>query len=120
MTFECPKELELHRVLLAGYPIGDRTNGCLQIKRRGLGMIFSDGDGWEHVSVSRQSRVPSYEDMDWVKRQFWSDDQCVMQLHVPRSDHINCNEFVLHLWRPIGQEIPRPPGYMVGPVASSK
>lgn len=115
--FGCPKHLEIYRVQLPDYPLGDRTEGCLHIKQRGLSIIFSTGGGWEHVSVSRRSKIPSYEDMDWVKQQFWSDDMCVMQLHVPRSDHINCNAYCLHLWRPTEQEIPRPPGWMIGPVA---
>ena len=115
MSFGCPKALELYRVLLPGYPLGDRQNGALQIKPRGLGLIFSNGEGWEHVSVSRNSRTPSYEDMDWIKQNFWSDDQCVMQLHVPASDHVNCHNYCLHLWRPTDQEIPRPPAIFVGP-----
>ena len=115
MNFECPIDLEGYRVLLPGYPIGDKQNGCLQIKPKGLGVIFSNGEGWQHVSVSRKSKTPSYEHMDWIKRQFWSDDCCVMQLHVPVSDHVNCHSFCLHLWRPTDQEIPRPPAIFVGP-----
>jgi len=115
MSFVCPKLLELHRVQLPGYPLGDLKNGCLDIKPRGLHVLFSNGGGWEHVSVSRRSKTPSYEDMDWIKRQFWSDDCCVMQLHVPVSDHVNCHPNTLHLWRPTDKEIPRPPAILVGP-----
>jgi len=115
MMFGCPETLESYRVLLPGYPLGDRTNGCLKIKHRGLGVIFANGGGWEHVSVSRKSRTPSYEDMDWIKHAFWDNDQCVMQLHVPIADHINYHSNCLHLWRPIDQEIPRPPAIFVGP-----
>jgi hypothetical protein len=113
--FSCPKHLEIYRVQLPGYPIGDHQNGVLQIKPRGLGVIFSSGEGWEHVSVSRRARTPSYEDLEEIKQEFWSDDMCVMQLHVPASDHVNCHDHCLHLWRPTDQEIPRPPSIFVGP-----
>lgn len=115
MSFCCPKHLEIYRLHLPTYPIGDLKNGCLEIRYKGLGIIFSSGGGWEHVSVSRRSRTPTYEDMDWVKRQFWSGDECVMQLHVPVDDHVNCHPNCLHLWRPIDKEIPRPPAIFVGP-----
>jgi len=115
MSFGCPKSLEPYRIHLPGYPIGDNQNGALQIKPRDIRVIFSSGEGWEHVSVSRRSRTPSYEDMDKIKREFWSDDLCVMQLHVPTQDHVNCHDYCLHLWHPTDQEIPRPPAIFVGP-----
>jgi len=114
MSFGCPKYLELFRVDIRGQ-FGDLTNGCLLIPHKGLKVIFSDGMGWRHVSVSRRSRTPSYEDMDWIKQQFWSDDECVMQLHVPKSEHINHHPYCLHLWQPINGTIPRPPAILVGP-----
>ena len=114
MPFCIPKHLELYRVQLPGFPVGDAQNGALVIKPRGLQVLFSNGEGWEHVSVSRNSRVPSYDDMDEIKREFWDDDQTVMQLHVPLDDHVNHHEYCLHLWRPTDQEIPRPPSLMVG------
>lgn len=74
-----------------------------------------DGPPWEHVSVSLVHRCPTWNEMDFVKGIFWKDDECVIQFHVPRSEHINCNPNCLHLWKPIGVEIPRPPGATVGP-----
>lgn len=101
---------------LAGYVVakGDRCNGVMVIKPKGLTITFSNGGGWQHVSVSRKRRMPTYEDMDWVKRAFWSAEATVMQLHVPAQEHINCHPYCLHLWRPTEAEIPRPPGWMVG------
>ncbi len=115
MSFGCPRLLEPYREHPPGYEKGNRQNGMLMIRNKGLAVIFSDGDGWEHVSVSRRSKTPSYEDMDWIKREFWDDDDCVMQLHVPVKDHIDCHPNCLHLWRPTDMEIPRPPAIMVGP-----
>jgi len=83
----------------------------------GLGWMDSGmpGEPWEHVSVSLKDRCPTWEEMDFIKRIFWKDDEVVMQLHVPRKDHISFCETCLHLWKPIGLEIPRPPSIAVGP-----
>lgn len=94
---------------------GDVSNGLLHIKPMGMAVMFSDGEGWQHVSVSRRSKNPSYEDMCWAKDKFWSDDICVMQLHVPAADHVNCHPYCLHLWHPLNAPIPRPPAIFVGP-----
>lgn len=69
---------------------------------------------WEHVSVSRPDRTPTWDEMCAVKAAFWSDDECVMQLHPPKADWVNNHQRCLHLWRPMATEIPRPPSMMVG------
>jgi hypothetical protein len=51
--------------------------------------------------------------MAFVKDLFWLPTETVMQLHVPAAAHRNLHPYCLHLWRPIGQEIPRPPGEAV-------
>lgn len=111
--FTCPKDFHEYRKPIQG-DYGNDQNGFIVLRHKGLAIQFSNGDGWEHVSVSRKSKMPTYEHMCWVKDQFWGADACVMQLHVPRSDHVNVHEYCLHLWRPIDAEIPRPPAYMVG------
>jgi hypothetical protein len=99
-----------------GTDMGDRSNGYLFIPKRQMKVIFSNGGGWEHVSVSVIDRCPTWEEMEDVKRRFWEDSDTVMQLHVPVKDHRNCHPYCLHLWRPTnGQEIPRPPGIFVAP-----
>lgn len=74
-----------------------------------LRVIASSGGGWDHVSVSTEERVPTWYEMDYIKRKLFFDDEVVMQLHVAVKDHINNNPFVLHLWRPRGRKIPLPP-----------
>lgn len=86
---------------------------------RDLKVIASPGDAdenipWEHVSVSLQNRCPNWPEMDYIKRLFWDDEETVMQLHPPRSTWINNYEYCLHLWRPLGVEIPLPPPIAVG------
>lgn len=106
---------------------GDGMNGAFLLpftdkkaKSHRLFIIASDGEGWEHVSVTDQTTPtshlvpPTWEMMCRAKRAFWDDDECVMQLHVPQSEWIDCHSGCLHLWKPIGREIPRPPNLMVG------
>lgn len=78
--------------------------------------IASNQEGWEHVSVSLPDyeRCPTWPEMCQVKDMFWDEDDAVMQLHPPASDHVNNHQYCLHLWRPIGIDIPLPPSYMVG------
>lgn len=85
-----------------------------------LKMIACDADErtlFEHVSVSlfepKIFRCPTWEEMSWVKDQFWYNDETVMQLHVPAAMHVNDHPFVLHLWKPTDREIPLPPKELV-------
>ena len=96
--------------------IGDATCGVFRVKVRGgpqLRIVASSDDGWEHVSVSLEHRCPTWEEMAYVKSLFFTDEETVMQLHVPVATHINEHNYCLHLWRPTDVEIPRPPGWMV-------
>lgn len=69
--------------------------------------------GWDHVSCSTRRRCPTWNEMEWIKRQFFAPEETAMQLHVPSADHVNVHRYCLHLWRPLWQEIPRPPAVMV-------
>lgn len=78
------------------------------------------GVPWEHVSVSlllAKAKTPTWGEMAWVKGLFWRPDETVMQLHVPEADHVNFHSGCLHLWRPVGLDIPVPPAITVGPKA---
>ena len=96
---------------------GDKGNGVFsvpsELDQLPLNIIASDGNGWDHVSVSRNDRLPRYEEMRQVVRLFFKDTETVMELHVPKKEHINRSEHVLHLWRPQNVDIPQPPHYMV-------
>lgn len=76
--------------------------------------IASDGAGWEHVSVSRTDRCPTWEEMCQVKAMFWGEDDCVLQYHPPKSEYVNNHPYCLHLWRPIGVAVPMPDSILVG------
>jgi hypothetical protein len=86
-----------------------------------LNIIASNGLWWEHVSVSvagrrrRPLRTPTWEEMCYVKALFWEPEETVLQYHPPESEYINCHSHTLHLWKPVGVQIPLPPSILVGP-----
>jgi hypothetical protein len=127
VSFHVPNHLRVRR----GYMASDDTNGNNGVffvpRRPGqhpLRVIASDGaleDGatpWEHVSVSLPDRCPTWAEMCVVKELFWGANATVVQFHPPRSEWVNNHQFCLHLWRPVGIEVPRPPALMVGIAAA--
>jgi hypothetical protein len=72
-----------------------RANGLLVICS---GTTEADGKRWVHVSMSRRSRLPSYDDMALVKDSFIGRDKLALQLFVPNERHINYAHNCLHLW----------------------
>lgn len=120
------QEAILPRVLPAGWlrhPQDPRCFDCHgQGALRGLRVLAEasleeDGRAWLHVSASRASRCPSWEDMDAVKRLFIGDDRVAYQVHPPRSEHFSAPSYlragprvgtVLHLWAPLEGEPPLP------------
>jgi hypothetical protein len=90
-------------------------------QRRTLKVMVSAGEDWpfalpafEHASVSLQNRCPKWEEMTKVKDWFWEPEELVVQYHPPRSTYVNQHPHCLHLWKPIGVEIPLPPSLTVG------
>lgn len=67
------------------------------------------GPRWEHVSVTAPGRTPVWEEMSWVKNLFFLPDELAVEFHPPHSRYVNCHPHCLHLWRPVGVEIPMPP-----------
>jgi hypothetical protein len=121
MSFRCP---DLYRVRSGPYGSDSGDNfGAFFVPTRQhtapLKILASDGLGgehepWEHVSVSLPDRCPTWKEMSLVKSLFWADTDCVIQFHPPRSEYVNNHDFCLHLWRPVGREIPLPPSILVG------
>ena len=98
---------------------GDETCGRFfvpsKIDAQPICVIASNGEGWDHVSVSRTRRTPNWLEMEQIKRLFFKDDEWAMQVHVPPSEHLSHHPYCLHMWRPHDVEIPKPPRWMVAP-----
>ncbi len=111
---------EKGRILVGLYATGrgDRC-GAFKLKAPGgayLTILASPGEdwmlggpAWEHVSVSLPDRCPTWDEMCWVKGLFWGEDELVLQFHPPASVYVSHHQYCLHLWKPVGVEIPLPP-----------
>jgi hypothetical protein len=116
MTFRVPNKFRVRAGRLASNDdIGN--NGAFEVKLRHGQTVFviaSDGLGWEHVSVSRRDRCPTWDEMCQIKALFWGEDDCVVQYHPPRSEYVNNHPNCLHLWRPTGAAMPMPDSLLIG------
>jgi len=114
MSFHVP---EKYRLEPAGMPRGDEHNGYFVVQLnhgQKFMVIASNGMGWEHVSVSRKDRCPTWAEMCQIKDLFWDDADCVVQYHPPHSEYVNNHPYCLHMWRPTGVALPIPDSIMVG------
>ena len=94
----------------------DGMAGLVTLPNSGLAsIVISWGGGWEHASVSPKAKktTPTWKDMCWVKDLIWGKDEEVMQIHPAESEYVNIKQNCLHLWKPIGVEIPTPPNIFV-------
>ncbi len=115
------KFLESHRVRdgQRGSDASYGNNGAFEIPlgNESLGVVASDGEGWDHVSVQvvgpLGSRTPSWDDMDYVRKLFFRGDEWVVQYHPPTDKHLNDHPLVLHMWRSQRETVPVPPSWMV-------
>lgn len=73
---------------------------------QGLALIYSedeiDGKTWRHLSLSRRSRMPSYDDLQRAQRAFLDVDWPAYQVFARAAEHVNLHNFCLHLWQPVG------------------
>ena len=90
---------------------------CLVINGLQIKCIASDGEGWQHVSVSLHNSnfTPSWEVMSKVKELFWETEEWVIQFHPAQSEYVNFHKGCLHLWAPTEGSFPVPPSILVGP-----
>lgn len=80
-----------------------------------LRVIASDGEGWDHVSVSLANRCPNWDEMKLVKELFFRDDEPAFQIFPAKKNYRNCHPFCLHWWRPQREQMPLPDPYFVAP-----
>ncbi len=79
-----------------------------------LRIVWSNGCGWDHVSVSKPTKCPTWEEMCEVKKAFFDAEETVIEYHPAESEYVNNHPFCLHMWKPQGIDVPTPPSWMVG------
>ena len=117
MKSRLPANLEKFRFDHPSYVIAEEGSieGSFEIMygNKRLRVISGCGDGWDHVSVSLKHRCPTWEEMNWIKNQFFKPEECVVQFHPPKSLYINLGKTALHLWRPWASQYTLPPRKML-------
>lgn len=120
-----PEQYRIKNDPILGSDSSYGNNGAFRIPHPNImyyyfNVIISDGMGWEHVSVSLTStkrkveRCPTWSEMCFIKDLFWSDDECVIQFHPPKSEYVSNHPYCLHLWKPTFTNLPLPDSTMVG------
>lgn len=84
------------------------------ITRKDYIVKFTQGFGWEHLSVSTRNKIPDWDVMCKLKEIFWRDDECCVEFHPKKEDYVNNHETCLHIWKQIGKEYEMPPSILVG------
>lgn len=80
------------RPVLAYYKIGDNLMVLWSARRE------ADGKRWIHVSYSRPSKDPSWEDTCEVKRTFIGKDRKAISVMPAEAEYVNIHPHCLHLW----------------------
>ena len=119
--FKVPEEYRItsHPILGTNSLAGNHGAFVIRLSGRSTALcIASEGEGWEHVSAHIESlgkkRIPTWSEMCRIKDIFWGEEDVVVQYHPAKKDYINNHYHCLHLWKPIGIELPTPPTWMVG------
>lgn len=80
----------------------------IEINGKNYVVLATSNDGWEHVSVSTETAIPSPEIMSLIKEKFFEPNEFAVEFHPRREDYINNHNFCLHLWRPTAFSLPFP------------
>lgn len=109
-TTELVEECRVKRGYFAS-KASDGNNGVffIEIDKTMFTVIVSDGQGWDHVSVSLPDRNPTWGEMETIRDLFFKPEEIVIQFSPPRVKKINNHPNCLHLWREQGAYVKMPP-----------
>ena len=91
----------------------DGGRGWFTIRGTTFFCIYSNGGGWDHVSVSLQNRCPTWNEMCVIKDFFFDENEACVEYHPAKKDYVNVHPFCLHIWKPQAKEFPTPPTLFV-------
>lgn len=67
---------------------------------------YDDGREWLHISFSRKNRIPTYDDMTRIKRDFIGEDKKAVMILPEKENYVNIDKNCLHLFYSIHNPIP--------------
>jgi len=91
----------------------DGGSGWVTIHGKVFHVVYSNGGGWDHVSVSLKNRCPTWEEMCTIKDMFFNPNECCIEYHPAKKDYVNLHPYCLHIWKPKDRELPTPPRIFV-------
>lgn len=97
------KEVPQYEKLSDGVGRAWEFNGLFVIASCG---IMKDNLEWLHISFSRKSKMPSYADLQLVKREFIGNDKKAIMIFLEEENYVNIHKYCLHLWYSKDNPIP--------------
>jgi hypothetical protein len=77
--------------------------------KTGMNVIESnehhDGRAWYHVSFSFTDHLPTYDDLQLVRKCFIGEAHTALQIFPPKSEYVNHHQYCLHLYVCLSEEI---------------
>jgi hypothetical protein len=77
--------------------------------KTGMNVIESsehhDGRTWYHVSFSFPDHLPTYGDLQLVRKCFIGEDHTALQIFPPKAEYVNHHPYYLHLYVCLSEEI---------------
>jgi hypothetical protein len=106
VQFRAPEVIEASIRTPPGWTeVRARVGGRAFKSHTGLAAIVSVDEimrkRWLHVSISRASRTPTYDDLAWAKEGFIGPDLPAYQVFPRSAEHRNLHPNCLHLWAPL-------------------
>ena len=85
--FKVPHESRIRGGEIASTDENGNNGACIiPFESFTLQVIASDGEGWEHVSVSLRNRTPNWREMCFIKNLFWDEEDVVIQYPPAKSE----------------------------------
>lgn len=98
-------ELRLEIKDISGFKMVQKANDGYMYQSKSMGLVVIqsisielDCKVWIHTSYSRRSRIPSYNDTTFIKRQFIGNDKKAIAVYPSSDEHVNIHNYCLHLW----------------------
>lgn len=65
----------------------------------------ADGRVWLHLSTALPARLPTYDELAFVKDTWVGREATALQVFAPRSKHVNQHPHCLHLWHCVDGDV---------------
>jgi hypothetical protein len=77
---------------------------------------WDNGVEWIHASVSHETRMPTYGDLDALKAGVYGPHRYAFQVFAPADRHVNIHARALHLWGRADGKSPLPDFGVMGTI----